>query len=178
MVAVEAAHEMSARDVVPAKAVEVQLRGAVQVVRRLRPHLVEVDLHIGVDGFDRGPGARADVVVAKAVDVDEIELRERRRIGGDESGGSAVIDEQRRYEFSGACRGRGSLKRQSRAQEKKRTGRGAQREGQGLTASRDGTRHSTRSIGEGLLPWIETDSAVYVNSPEPTVTADQGNTSA
>src|SRR5712691_9962951 len=151
MIAVEAAHEMSARDVVTAEAVEVQLRGAVQVVRRLRPHLVEIDLHVGVDGFDRGPSARADVVVAKAVDVDEIELRERRRVGGDESGGSAVIDEERRYEFGGAWRGRGSLKRQSRAQEKKRTGRGAQREGQGLTISREGARHNTSSGGRGAF---------------------------
>src|SRR5258706_8078966 len=120
MVAVEAAHEMSARDVVTARAVEVQLRGAVEVVRRPRPHLVEVDLHIGVEGFDRGPGARADVVVAKAVDVDEIELRERRRVGGDERGGSAVIDEQRGDEFARAG-GLGS-NRQGSAQEKRKGG--------------------------------------------------------
>src|SRR5712691_2933431 len=102
MIAVEAAHEISARDVVTAKAVEVQLRGAVQVVRRLRPHLVEVDLHSGVEGFDRSPGVRGDVGVPEAVDVDEIELREPRRIGGGGSGASAVIEEERPYEFGGA----------------------------------------------------------------------------
>src|SRR5712691_3184833 len=122
MIAVEAAHEISARDVVTAKAVEVQLRGAVQVVRRLRPHLVEVDLHSGVEGFDRGPGVRGDVDVPEAVDVDEIELRERRRVGGDGSGASAVIDEERGDEFARA--GGLGRDRQGSAQ-KKRKGGGA-----------------------------------------------------
>src|SRR5712691_5208275 len=103
MIAVEAAHEISARDVVTAKAVEVQLRGAVQVVRRLRPHLVEVDLHSGVEGFDRSPGVRGDVGVPEAVDVDEIELREPRRMGGGGSGASVVIEEERPYEFGFFC---------------------------------------------------------------------------
>src|ERR1700716_1789714 len=123
MIAVEASHGVPARNVIAADGVEGDLGQSVLIIVDIRAVLVEVDRHVGIEGLDRRPGVRADLVIAEAVKVEKINFREPRRVGGDERGASAVVEKERLQEFA-----RGGLRREreSRAQ-KKREGRSAQR---------------------------------------------------
>src|SRR5258705_297723 len=121
---------MPARDVVPVNDVEEQLGYAVVKIGVLRSQLIEVNLCVEVGALDGRPGSPAavarigvDVGVAEAIDVDEVELRERRKIPGVERDASPVVDEERRDELGGAGRGSDDLKRQAQAREQKRKGR-------------------------------------------------------
>src|SRR5712664_1197950 len=119
MIAVEASHGVPARDVIAADGVERDLGQGVLVIVDIRGVLVEVDRHVGIDGLDRRPGVRADLVIAEAVKVEQIEFREPRRVGGDECGASAVVEKERLQEFA-----RGGLRRErpSCAQEEHKGG--------------------------------------------------------
>ena len=99
-IAIQAAHGVRARDVVPPKAIEIELLRAIQVTGGLRAHLIEVDLHVGVDGCDGRPHVGADIQIAEAIDVDEVVLSELRHIRIGESGAASVIHEERRYELA------------------------------------------------------------------------------
>src|SRR5262245_28779883 len=90
---------MSARHVVAADVVEKHLLGAVARVVDFRAVLVDVDLHAGIDRLDGRPGVAVDVVVAEAVEVDEIELREPGRIRARQRGSPAVVDGERGNEL-------------------------------------------------------------------------------
>src|SRR6266851_8333938 len=120
MIAVETSHGVPARIVIAADGVDELGRLAVLVVVDVRAVLVEVDLHLGIEGLNRCPGVRANLVVAEAVKVEQIEFRELRGVGGDQSGASAVIEKEG---LDGLAR-RGGLRRerQSRAQEKRKGG--------------------------------------------------------
>src|SRR5439155_20335853 len=94
MIAVETSHGVPARNVIPADGVDKHRGQRVLIVVDVRAVLVEVDLHLGIEGFDCRPSVRADLVVAEAVKIELIEFRELRRVGGDESGATAVIDQE------------------------------------------------------------------------------------
>src|SRR5882672_88125 len=119
MIAVETSHGVPARIVIAADGVDELRRLAVLIVVDVRAVLVEVDLHVGIEGLDCRPGVRADLVVAEAVKVEQIVFREPRRVGGDENGASAVIEKQG---LDGFARGGLRSERQSRAQEKRKGG--------------------------------------------------------
>src|SRR3977135_3004282 len=114
MIDVEASHGVPARNVIAADGVEGDLGQGVLIIVDIRAVLVEVDRHIGIEGLDRRPGVGADLVIAEAVKVEQIEFREPRRVGGDERGASAVVEKERLQEFA---RGGWRRKRPSRAQE-------------------------------------------------------------
>ena len=52
MIAVQAPHRMPERDIVPANVVAEELERAIVKIGVLRSQLVEVDLHVGIDGLD------------------------------------------------------------------------------------------------------------------------------
>src|SRR5213596_1017961 len=118
MIAVETSHGVPARNVVAADGVDGHRGQRVLIVVGIRAILVEVDLHLGIEGPDCRPGVRTDLVVAEAVKVEQIEFRELRRVGGDESRTSAVIKKERLdgLALSGGLR----CERRSRPDEKRK----------------------------------------------------------
>ena len=119
MIAVEASHGVPARNVVAGEGVDVDLGHGVLVIVDIRAVHVEEDRQVRIDGLDCRPGVRTDLVVAETVEVEQIEFREPRRVGGDERRASAVVEKERLEKF--ARRGL-PRDRQGYAHEKRKSG--------------------------------------------------------